>query len=277
MLISKEHQQNARGSESMNNINDKPLGMGYIPNLVAFFISLGIAYFLKWEVRDLVWSLWLCSLTLGYLTIFSNLGAGAYLGLHIIRQDDFEKERQVPVIIGGVAIGLFILIFFSLHFGAFHAGHSVFLNIFFPLEGLPGDGFGRAFMNPPLLWILAIRYLFLPYGIFLVPTIIAERQVIFNPFIQVYRGLHPVYDQDGQLMKEDTKMPDISNHPIGATLFRPYINVIRMHLLIFFFAFCYALKIDSFIVYAAVYFVYFFPWPVVWRKNILGPRKLKYK
>jgi len=256
--------------------SNKPFGSSYIPNLIAFFISLGIAYFLKWEVRDLVWSLWLCSLTLGYLTIFSNLGAGAYLGLHIIRQNDFDRERQIPLIIGGLAIGLFILVFFSLHFGAFHAGHSVFLNLFFPIEGMPGDGFGGAFMNPPLLWALAIRYLFKPYGIFLIPTIIAERQVVFNPFMQIYRGLHPVDDQDGRLVETEIKAADINQHPIGTALFRPYINVIRMHLLIFFFAFCYALKIDSFIVYAAVYFVYFFPWSAVIKKNIIVPRGLKH-
>jgi hypothetical protein len=42
--------------------------------------------------------------------------------------------------------------------------------------------------------------------------------------------------------------------------FSPYLNVIRMHLLIFFFGFCHMLKIDSFFVSAVVYFVYFFPW-----------------
>jgi hypothetical protein len=41
---------------------------------------------------------------------------------------------------------------------------------------------------------------------------------------------------------------------------RPYLNVIRMHLLIFFFALCHFLKVDSFMVYAVVYSVYFFPW-----------------
>jgi hypothetical protein len=40
----------------------------------------------------------------------------------------------------------------------------------------------------------------------------------------------------------------------------PYKNVIRMHLLIFFFAFCHFLKVDSFPIYTVVYFVYFFPW-----------------
>jgi len=47
--------------------------LGFIPNLAAFFIGLGIAYFNNWEVRDLVWSLWLCSLVLGFLTLLAAM------------------------------------------------------------------------------------------------------------------------------------------------------------------------------------------------------------
>jgi hypothetical protein len=49
-------------------------------------------------------------------------------------------------------------------------------------------------------------------------------------------------------------------NPVGEAMLRPYVNVARMHVLIFFFALCYAMKIDSFLVFAVVYFVYFFPW-----------------
>jgi len=40
----------------------------------------------------------------------------------------------------------------------------------------------------------------------------------------------------------------------------PYKNVIRLHLLIFFFAFASFAKMENFLVYAVVYAVYFFPW-----------------
>ncbi|MFZ9682861.1 MAG: hypothetical protein ACO3DQ_06630 [Cephaloticoccus sp.] len=43
-------------------------------------------------------------------------------------------------------------------------------------------------------------------------------------------------------------------------LFAPYKNVIRMHLLIFFFAGVSAVGLDNFAVYAVVYAVYFFQW-----------------
>jgi hypothetical protein len=40
----------------------------------------------------------------------------------------------------------------------------------------------------------------------------------------------------------------------------PYKNVIRMHLLIFFFAAAHFARLENFAVYAVVYAVYFFPW-----------------
>ena len=45
----------------------------------------------------------------------------------------------------------------------------------------------------------------------------------------------------------------------------PYRNVVRMHMLIFFFAFAHFAGLDSFVVYAVVYAVYFFPWRLVRR------------
>jgi hypothetical protein len=48
-----------------------------------------------------------------------------------------------------------------------------------------------------------------------------------------------------------------------------------MHLLIFFFAFCHILKIESFLVYAVVYSVYFFPWRELKRSKEVKRRKKK--
>jgi hypothetical protein len=47
---------------------------------------------------------------------------------------------------------------------------------------------------------------------------------------------------------------------LGDPFVRPYINVIRMHILIFFFALYHALQVESFLVNAVVYLMYFFPW-----------------
>lgn len=242
------------------NQEDKIRASGLLPNLLAFAISLGIAYFLKWEVKDLVWSLWFCSLMLGYLTLLSYLGAGAYVGLQVIRQPDFDREKRLPSIVIGAAGGLFLLAFFSIHFGGFHAIHSAFLQSFFPVEGVPTDGFSGAFINPPLLVIRAFKYLFVPYGIFLVPTVLTEHNHIFKPLVTVFTGFKNPEGEIPAVFTGIAGKADPGKHPLGETMLKPYLNVVKMHLLISFFAISYVLKINSFIVYAAVYFVYFFPW-----------------
>lgn len=237
------------------------------PDLLAFIMGLGVAWFLKWETKDLVWSLWLCSLTLGYLTLLSGLGAGAYIGFHAILHPDFKKEYRLKAIFGGIALGLFFLGFFSLHFGAFHAGHSVFLRQFFPIAGMPKDGFGSAFNNPPLLWAMAFKYLMFPYGVFLLPAAIAERKHIFRPVIQAVSAVRTGTALKTMILpKKDAGGKIKEGNLIGDAMIRPYINVARMHLLIFFFAFSHFLKLDSFIIYAVVYAVYFFPWTEI--KNL---------
>ncbi len=234
-----------------------------LPDVFAFGAGLGMAYFLKWETTDLVWSLWLSSLTLGYLTILSAIGGGAYLGIRAITHKDFKKPLRLPAALIGIAIGLFFLGFFSIHFCGFHAGHSAFLSHFFPLKGLPNDGFGAAFMNPPLLWLLVFRHLMKPYGLFLIPMILAERRPVFQPFIQAVNTVR------GEKRQEQNTRTTLELF-MKASFSRPYVNVVRMHLLIFFFAFSQALKVNSFLVYAVVYSVYFFPWSEV--RKLTGKR-----
>jgi hypothetical protein len=53
-------------------------------------------------------------------------------------------------------------------------------------------------------------------------------------------------------------------------LFRPYLNVVRLHLLIFAFAAVSAAGLESFGVFALVYAVYFFPWRLA--LSVLGTR-----
>ncbi len=230
------------------------------PDMLAFALGLGLAYAFKWTTTDLVWSLWLGSLVLGYLTLLSAIAGGAYLGSYALRQA--ETKNRTGLIVIGVLGGLFFLGFFSLHFCGFHAGHSVFLNSFFPIQGMPKQGFGEAFINPPLLWFLVFKHLMAPYGLFLVPAIIAERKHVFKPLMDAIRSVGPDSSAEEAIPAPGADSLKKSKS-IGDVIKRPYVNVIRMHLLIFFFAFCHMLKVDSFIVYAVVYSVYFFPWSEV--------------
>lgn len=237
-----------------------------LPDFAAFGAGLGTAYGLKWTTTDLVWSLWLCSLVLGYLTLLSAIAAGAWLGLFVIRQEVLTWKQRGGLVLTGLAVGAFFLGFFSLHFCGFHAGHSVFLQHFFPVAGVPQDGFGEAFINPPRLWRLVFQHLMKPYGLFLIPAIVAERQYVFRALTQAVKAVRECAAPHGT--GADGKGGGLGVS-MGDVMGRPYLNVMRMHVLIFFFAFCHALKVEPFLVYTVVYTVYFFPWREVkaWRKD----------
>ena len=238
-----------------------------LPDILAFGCGLLLAWGLRWQARDLVWSLWLCSLVVGYMTLLSALAAGAIAGIHALRQKEFPAKRRLPAALGGLGAGLFLLGFFSLHFCGFHAGHSVFLQFMFPIEGLPKDGFGRAFSNPLLLWILVFRHLIGPYGAFALVALVAEREHVFRPLALAIRWSRGEKVDGAAPPGPSRRDKGRGGDSIGDFMGRPYLNVVRMHLLIFFFAFCHLAKIDSFLVYAVVYAVYFFPW-----REVFGPR-----
>ena len=240
-----------------------------LPDVLAFALGLGAAWILGWKTTDLVWSLWLSSLVLGYLTILSTIGGAVYFGVHVICHKDFPRKYRLTGILVGTAAALMFLGFFSLHFCGFHAGHASFLSSFFPLHELPKNAFANAFMNPLLLWKTVFQHLLPAYGVFLVATIIAERTHIFAFFTgavqAVQEGLHKQMLQNPMQVVIDRKTS------LHDPLYRPYLNIWRMHILIFFFAFCHALKMESFFIYAVVYLVYFFPWKA-FRANVPEPQ-----
>ncbi|HEX4585013.1 MAG TPA: DUF6498-containing protein [Burkholderiaceae bacterium] len=238
-----------------------------IPNLAAFAVGLGCAWMLGWQTTDLVWSLWLSSLVLGYLSILATIGKGLYIGSAVVFNENFPAQYRSKAILIGSCIALFVLAFFSLHFCGFHAIHAGFLSTFFPLSGVPGQAFARAFFNPILLWKDAFHYLMPQYCAFLIPVVIAERRTIIGSISALLEKPRLDSDHIGQLLKAS----GASAHGVFS---RPYLNVARMHVLIFFFAFCHALKVDSFPIYAAVYAVYFFPWSIL-RKDAGSPRQVQ--
>jgi hypothetical protein len=194
------------------------------PDAVAFAAGLGVAWFAGWDTTDLVWSLWLASLVVGYAMIgwliFSRAWGSA----------------------GLMAGGVILLAFFTFHFGMFHFVHSVFLNGFFPV-GPRGAGL----MNLELYGEVVRRYwMFLPVAA------LAEREHFRRP------------EAAGDAKAAFRALTDRK----GGAMMTPYRNVVRLHLLIFFFAAAHVLKLESFLVYAVVYAVYFFPWRLVKRDKV---------
>jgi hypothetical protein len=199
----------------------------------------------RWTTGDLVWSLWLSSLVVGYATIVWTIlrpaiaiARGGWrdgaLTIQALGQTSVRSAAAaVPLLVIG---GLFLLTFFTVHFGMFHFVHSQFLAAFFPID--TGTGVRRGMVGMSIYLEVARRYWW-----FLPSAFLAER---------------------GAFLRGSAATP-------GTGMMAPYRNVMRMHLLIFFFAFTHFARLDNFAVYAVVYAVYFFPWRLVRRGAAAEP------
>ena len=234
------------------------------PDVLAFVLGLGVAWIAGWTTTDLVWSLWLSSFVVGYATIVWTI---ARPGIDIVRgaSRDRELTRQLLSEHGGAAaaigvlglvlVGLFMLAFFTVHFGGFHYVHSQFLYTFFPLEGGEAGRVGSAGMST-YLDVAARYWQFLP------AAFLAERAGFLRP---------PALTKDDlSVTAAAIAARKAANAKKGGAMMAPYRNVIRMHGLIFFFAFAHFARVDSFLVYAVVYGVYFFPWRLVKSQGARG-------
>jgi hypothetical protein len=225
------------------------------PDALAFAAGLAVAWFESWQTRDLVWSLWLSSLVVGYAmivwTIFRPLlsvGSAAARD-QTITLNGKELSLAGLGVLAYLAFGLVLLAFFTFHFGMFHLVHSVFLGIFFPVQ--PGT-------QPGVLGVDYYLGIWREYWMFLPVAFVAERQAF-------QLNEKPEAPPDTAVTAEAIARRKAAGNPMNGMM-APYKNVIRLHLLIFFFAFAHFLKLDSFFVYAVVYAVYFFPWRLI-KKN----------
>lgn len=229
------------------------------PDLSAFLFGLSLAWWLDWHTTDLVWSLWLSSLVVGYALIVWTLfhpvidawrerqGLAAALA-------DSPGKSTVGLLLLGLG-GLFMLAFFTVHFGGFHLVHSSFLHAFFPVQ----ETGGRAGWPDSSTYLEVVRR----YGWFLPAAFIAERAAFLR--VRTRAKAPPDTSVTAEAIARRKAAAKTSDHD---PFFYPYKNVVRMHLLIFFFVGAHALKLDHFLLYAVVYAVYFFPW------RLLSPQPL---
>ena len=223
------------------------------PDALGFAFGLGLAKIAGWTTTDLVWSLWLASLVVGYAMIVWGI---VRRGMDIVRaaQQDraFAAQAHSPfkpttVVAGAILLvgGLFALAFFTLHFGGFHYVHSQFLSTFFPLDGRAPGQAGMAGVDTYLE--VARRY-----WQFLPAAFLAERAGFMRQA--------PPFKEDLSVTAAAIAARKAANAEKSRMMFEPYRNVMRMHFLIFFFAFAHFARLDTFGVYAVVYAAYFFPW-----------------
>ena len=227
------------------------------PDALAFAAGLALAWYGKWSTGDLVWSLWLASLVVGYATILWNIFRPV---LAIVRGGWRDRDavrvsvqsNPLPLAAGVMVLivgGLFVLAFFTVHFGMFHFVHSQFLASFFPID--IGKGVERGMAGISTYLEVARRYWW-----FLPSAFLAERAAFVSDA--------PPDEKPVTLASTLARKAQGANR-FGSGMTAPYRNVVRMHLLIFFFAFAHFARLDSFAVYVVVYAVYFFPWRLLRR------------
>lgn len=217
------------------------------PDAVAFGGGLAVAWVAGWNTTDLVWSLWLSSLVVGYAMLVWRITAPLRaLGGNLARERGPVPAGPALGTAGVVGCGaLFVLAFFTVHFGGFHLGHSVFLSVFFPLDGSAQGAWPSL---ATYLEVVARYWWFLPVAF------VAERAAF---------RIEPPGPADTAVTAQAIAARKAKR--AADPMMAPYKNVIRMHLLIFFFAFASFVKLENFAVYAVVYAVYFFPWRLVRR------------
>jgi hypothetical protein len=214
---------------------------------LAFVGGLALAWFGEWETADLIWSLWLSSLVVGYALIVWNLSSPLRaFGVNVASDGD----RGRSWVGGGLVLGVGFLCglaFFTMHFGGFHFVHSVFLASFFPVT--PGTAEAGGFPDFADYVEVCRRY-----WIFLPVAFLAERTAFVAD-----SAPKPEASVTAESIDQRKRRARKSG------LMAPYANVVRMHLLIFFFAAVHFAKLENFAVYTVVYAVYFFPWRMLRR------------
>jgi hypothetical protein len=215
------------------------------PDALAFALGLGVSWRAGWTSGDLIWSLWLSSLVVGYATIIwiiarpsIELGRGVWRDRGLAQQHPGMLLAVSALIFSGAS---FMLAFFTVHFGGFHYVHSQLLFFFFPIH-LPGA------QNLRVGWAVYLE-VFRRYWTFLPSAFLAHRAAFTR---------RPVLLDKGSTVK--SLMGGNKPRDLFA---EPYRNVLRMHFLIFFFFLAHFLGLENFGVYAVIYAVYFFPWRLV--------------
>lgn len=189
-----------------------------------FVLALALLRWQAWGPKDVVWTLWASSLITGYLTLLLGIARAGFSRLPAAARDPNISAAGLAgrLLAALLAMG-FLLGFFSVHFGLFHAVHSLFLNAFFPLIHWPDNHTG--------LIEQALSYL--------------QRCLQDYPlFIALCIASHV----PGWLAEETTGK---------ALLIKPYGNVVKQHLMIMAIGFAVAAEVDAvgMIVFLAVYFL----------------------
>lgn len=191
-------------------------------NFGLFAITVFIAWLQHWQAVDIAWSMWISSLVTGYAWIVVTIVTSGHQLMH---GETFEgrvpADMYRPPLIALIPFGLFLLAFFTVHFGGFHFGHAQFLKIFFPIPGIDED---TSF-----------------------PDIIIVSLTLYWPFVAV-----SIFDRSVALTRSVREGKTFN-------IFAPYAAVVKNHIMIIFIGFS-ALLIKQEQVLWLLLIFYFFPY-----------------
>lgn len=223
----------------------------YFTELFLFSFSLAAAYFIGWSNTDLIWSLWITSLVVGYVTIFRTTVAPLSMLTKLIQSpEDGKKFRELPVttklkivifVLFFIPISLFYVVFLSFHFCIFHILIAYWLQVIMPHAGITNilvDANGGGFY----ISIQIIKTLLLSYWI------IVLQKLIFD-----YR----TYWKSGS----NKASPVEQNFFSFKGLTRPYVQVVRIITLMVLLFWLNSIKANQYMVYVVIFSLFFFPIP----------------
>ncbi|MEE4329823.1 MAG: DUF6498-containing protein [Wenzhouxiangella sp.] len=234
-----------------------------VPDLIGCAVALLLAWSLGWRTGDLIWSMWLASLAIGYSLILWNL-FGPASGFFGTAGRDMRSEGMATGLPAALFGNLFLLAFFTVHFGGFHWGHSIFVNGFYPITpDATGSGPGSLGSPTPSEYWVVVK----TYGWFLPLAFLAQRGLFStadkksstNPSLQAESA-----NDTARAHRRNRSLPrNAGAVDMGAA----YKGVVKLHLLIFFLFGADAVGLPEFLSFTVVYLVYFLPWTAVFGKS----------
>jgi hypothetical protein len=249
------------------------------PDLLAFAVGLAVVWVRGWNTTDLIWSLWLSSLVVGYALIvwavvqpaLELLGLGWRHRAEVEASPAWRNPRERLLLLGAALVGAaFYIVFFTVHFGGFHYVHAQFLLSSYPL------GFEYHTMNSAALAEVMRRYWPALPSAFLARRYAFTRRAFggmqrLDASWGQNRGQIPQVSDPLAPRQQDQAIPRSRwGEMAESRVTGPYLQVMRMHIVIIAFSALHAARRESFPVFAAVYGLYFFPWRLMRRDVVAG-------
>lgn len=229
----------------------------YLNELFLFFFSIGAAYFISWNNTDLLWSFWITSLVVGYVSIFrTSIAPLRLLTTFNLTPGDIKNFWELPTnkkllsiifVLVFVAYSLFIVLFLSFHFLIFHLFLAYFLQITFPHPALT-DIFAKPDGGQFYTSIQVIKTLLTSYWI------IVLEKLIFDYKTKRESSSNQAAHLQHSFINEAFSFEGIK---------RPYVQVARIHITIFLLFALSAVETNQYLIYVMIFSLFFFPMSII--------------